>query len=124
MRSRWPAGLATAVLVIGWIVAGLMTLVLVLLLSQPFFLPACASYERAGQNAARVGAVITFLLLVGVWIAATIVLRTVAGSRALLRLLLGVAVPVAVVFAFTLGEGVLTLLIDRAAPNADHAMCW
>lgn len=107
----------------GWTVGGLITLVVLLLLTQPFFLPECVSYERAGQHAARIGALVIVALLVAVWVGAVLALRR-AGTGLAGRLALAVGLPVAVVVAFAIGASAMGLLVDQAAPGGDHAMCW
>ena len=115
--------MGVAALALGWTVAGLVTLVLLLLLSQGLFMPECSSYDQDGQRAAQVGAGLAVALLLGIWIGAVLVLRH-AGSNVLVRLLLAVALPVALVGAFAIGTSITGALVERVAPSSDHAMCW
>ena len=115
--------MGVAALALGWTVAGLITLVLLLLLTQGLFMPECSSYDRDGQRVAQVGAGLVAVLLLGIWVAAVTLLRHV-GARPLVRLLLAAALPFGLVTMFAIGASVTGELIERVAPSGDHAMCW
>ncbi len=119
-----PAVLGTVILTLGWIAAGLLTAVLLLLLVQPFSMPECVSYDKAGQNVARIGAVVIAVALIAVWIGAVRLLRTRWGASGWTRAGLAVALPVAVLFTFTTGASIMDAAVDRVADTSDSASCW
>ena len=115
--------MGVAVLALGWTVAGVITVVLLLLLAHGFFVPECVSYDRDGQRVARVGLVVVAVLLLALWVMAVRALR-IARSSLLAHVLLAVALPVVLVASFAAGTAITDQVVQRAAPSGDHAMCW
>ena len=111
------------VLALAWMLGGLITAVLALLLTQPFATPECTSYDPGGQRVGQVGALITISLLAAVWIASVLCLRR-SPHTAVRRLVLAIALPIAIVLAFVAGGVGTAAAIEVIAPDAGQASCW
>lgn len=115
--------MSSVVLSLCWVVAALMTAVLVLLLTQPLWLPTCTSFDLAGQRAGQVGALVTIVVIVGLWVAAVAALRRY-GRSTKERFLLAAALPLAILGAFLAGATAVEAAVDAVAPHSDRAMCF
>ena len=123
MKDSLAGRFSLVVLALCWIFAALMSAAFVLLLSQPIFIPECASYAPDGQRAAQVVGVAMVVALCGTWALAAVGLHNARG-RTLARLALALALPAAVFGVFVAGGAVMTMAIDAVADSNDHAMCW
>lgn len=123
-RPRRPLlALSEVLLALAWMLGGLITAVLALLLTQPFATPECTSYDRWGQRVGQVGALVTMSLFAVVWIASVLCLRR-SPQTAITRLVLAIALPIAIVLAFVAGGVGTAAAIEAIAPNAGQASCW
>ena len=124
-RRAIGASLAAAVLGLCWILTALGTLVLLLLLLHSVTNPECASYDPAGQRVSRIGDASLAFVLVGLWVLAVVALRSRVGSHPMGRVALGLALPLALAFAFSTGAALKDAAVERAAADdADAASCW
>ena len=115
--------LSEVVFALAWMLGGLVTAVLALLLTQPFATPECTSYDLGGQRVGQVGALMTMSLLAAVWIASVLRLRR-SPHTATGRLVRGIALPAAIVLAFVAGGVGTAAAIEVIAPDAGQASCW